>query len=109
MRKHSMVAAVLVTTMAAGEAARAARAARAAPRETSDHVKVCQVGYLIAETKFAMLTAEPAGASAVLRRAADDGEALVVSIGSPVKDPSSGDTVRAINFSALRDPGTYYL
>lgn len=34
-------------------------------RQFSDHIKVCQVGYLVDETKIAILTAEPQGKAVV--------------------------------------------
>jgi endoglucanase len=79
-----------------------------AARKVSDHVKVCQVGYLPGETKYAVLTAEPTGAI-VVRRASDGGEAMTATAAAPARDESSGDTVRAVDFSKLREPGEYYL
>jgi endoglucanase len=76
--------------------------------QPSAHVKVSQVGYLPRETKFAVLTTQPAG-EVVVRRADDGRAALTVTAGPPVYDADSGDTVRAIDFSALREPGTYRL
>ncbi|HEX8237108.1 MAG TPA: glycoside hydrolase family 9 protein [Abditibacteriaceae bacterium] len=77
-------------------------------RQQSDQVKVCQVGYLPQETKFAVVTAAPGG-QVVVRRVNDGGAVLTVAAGAPQQDPDSGDTVRAIDFSALTQPGTYYL
>jgi endoglucanase len=73
----------------------------------SDLVKVCQVGYLPGETKFAMLTAEPAGDVVVRRK---DGQAvLTVRAGAAREDADSGDTIRPVDFSALKTPGEYFL
>ena len=76
--------------------------------QRSDQVKTCQIGYLPHETKFAMLTDAPAGA-AVVRRAADGGAVLTVKAAPPVQDADSGDAVSAIDFSALAEPGAYFL
>src|SRR4051812_34501013 len=88
------------------------RPASAAPAfsrpPSSDAVKVCQVGYLTGETKFAMLTAEPAG-DVIVRRSSDGAGVLTVKAGEPVKDADSGDTIRAVDFSGLSEPGAYYL
>lgn len=77
-------------------------------RPFSDHVKVCQVGYLPGETKFAMLTTPPKG-DVVVRRVADGSAVLTVTAAEPLADADSGDTIQKVDFSALKDPGTYYL
>lgn len=74
----------------------------------SDAVKVCQVGYLPGEAKFAMLTSEPTG-PILVRRGWGGTVALRVPAGEPVKDGDSGDTVWPVDFSQLREPGTYHL
>ncbi|GAB4452527.1 MAG: glycoside hydrolase family 9 protein [Armatimonadaceae bacterium] len=74
----------------------------------SDAVKVCQVGYLPEETKFAMLTAAPTG-DIVVRNVSDGKAALTVKAGEPKADADSGDTIQTVDFSALKTPGTYYL
>jgi hypothetical protein len=68
--------------------------------DRSDDVKVCQVGYLPNESKFAMLTGttSPSG-DAVVRRAADGSAVLSVPVGEAFEDADSGDRVRAIDFS----------
>jgi endoglucanase len=76
--------------------------------QMSDQVKVCQVGYLPAESKYAMLTAE-GGGEAFVRRIVDGRTVLKAQIGAPTPDPSSGDTVRLIDFSSLTEPGVYEL
>lgn len=77
-------------------------------RRPSDQVKVCQVGYLPGETKLAMITAAPTG-DVIVRRASYGAAVLTVPAGSAVEDPDSGDTVRVVDFSALKQPGVYYL
>ena len=74
----------------------------------SDAVRACQVGYLPDETKFAMLAAAPTGPVAV-RRKADGKTVLTVVAGPPRLDPDSGDTLRSVEFSALKTPGEYVL
>jgi len=57
-------AAMLIAVLSGGAAnAGAAEGDDTATRERgySDEIKVCQVGYLIGETKLAILTAEPEG------------------------------------------------
>jgi endoglucanase len=74
----------------------------------SDCVKVCQVGFLPDEGKFAMLTAAPGG-EVVVRRAEDESEALRVAAAPAVQDIDSGDQICAVDFSHLRTPGHYFL
>jgi len=78
------------------------------PVAQSDHVKVDQVGYLPGETKFAVLTQEPTG-DVLVRRVKDGKAVLAVIAGPPAADADSGDTVRSIDFSALKEPGEYFL
>ena len=79
----------------------------AAPNASSD-VRACQVGYLPGEKKFAMLAADAEG-DVIVRRADDDAEVLRVTPGDAAEDADSGDTLRPVDFSDLREPGTYYL
>lgn len=76
--------------------------------KASDDVKVCQVGYLPRETKFAMVTAPPTG-DVTVRRAGDGSVALTVEPGAAARDADSGDEIRPVDFSALTEPGAYYL
>ena len=77
-------------------------------RKFSDEVKVCQVGYLVDETKIAVLTAEPKGQIVV--RKSDNHEIVAsVSAGTASFDSDSGDTVRWIDFTKVSIPGRYYL
>ena len=85
----------------------AAAAPSSRPRP-SEAVKVCQVGYLPGETKFAMITDEPTG-DVILRRAPDGAAVLTVKAAAVVKDADSGDMLRAVDFSKLSEPGSYYL
>ena len=83
-------------------------ASQAASGKRSDAVRVCQVGYLPGETKVALLAAEPSG-DVVVRRADTGAAALTVKAGTAKPDADSGDTLRAVDFSALKTPGAYYL
>jgi endoglucanase len=78
-------------------------------RPPSEAVKVCQVGYLPGEAKFAMLTAGPAPGDVLVRRWSDGAAVLTVKVAAPAHDADSGDTVRALDFSELSEPGSYYL
>jgi endoglucanase len=66
----------------------------------SPEIKVDQVGFLPGEAKLAMLTAAPGGAIEV-RRASDQAVLLRVTAGPAIPDPASGDSIRAVDFSAL--------
>jgi endoglucanase len=74
----------------------------------SANVRVCQVGYLPGETKFAFITAEPTG-DVTVRQAGSGKVVLTTKAGQPTPDADTGDTVRAVDFTALKTPGTYYL
>lgn len=76
--------------------------------QPSDRVRTCQVGYLPGETKFAMVAGDPTG-PVVLRNVRDGTEAMRLQASAPMLDPDSGDTVREVDFSALRKPGEYRL
>lgn len=76
--------------------------------EISDAVKVCQVGFLPAESKRAMLT-QPVKGDVVVRRAEDGAVVLTITATEAHKDADSGDEIRTIDFSTLREPGDYYL
>jgi endoglucanase len=71
-------------------------------------VKVCQVGYLPGESKFAMVTATASG-EVVVRRAEDDSEAFRTTAGPPVEDLDSGDRISTVDFSALSASGAFFL
>lgn len=75
---------------------------------TSDNVKVCQVGYLPGESKRAMLTGEARG-NVVVRRARDGSAALTVTASPGKVDADSGDEISVADFSAITEPGEYYL
>ena len=68
-------------------------------------VRACQVGYLPVEAKHAMLVGDfPDAAEATVRNSADDVVATVP-LGKAMQDANSGDTIRAIDFSDVREPG----
>ena len=74
----------------------------------AEAVRASQVGYLPGGPKFAVLAAEPTG-PVVVRRVGDGRMVLTVAVGPARPDPDSGDTVRAVDLSALRTPGEYVL
>ena len=82
--------------------------AKANVRQHSDHIKVCQVGYLVDETKIALLTAEPKG-QVVVRKSDNDEIAASLPVGVVSFDSDTGDSVRAIDLTAVSKPGRYYL
>ena len=71
-------------------------------------MKVSQVGYLPGEAKAALLTEAPQDPARV-RRSWDDEVVLETAVGEACADADSGDVVRAVDFSDLREPGAYYL
>src|SRR3954470_23599404 len=79
-----------------------ARVARAADGD----VRVNSIGYVTGHAKRVSVAA-PAG-SFVVRRAADDTAALTAALAAPIAD-ASGDMVAIGDFSALDDPGSYYV
>lgn len=78
------------------------------PKRVSPAIKACQVGYLPAETKVAVLSAVPSG-DVLVRRVKDDKPVLSVHPGPAHLDVDSGDTVQTVDFSELRSPGEYVL
>ena len=74
----------------------------------TDAIRASRVGYLPEAPKVAMLAANPTGPVAV-RRAKDGKIVLTVVAGAAKPDPDSGDTLRIVDFSALKTPGEYVL
>lgn len=73
---------------------------------TTPQVRVCQVGYLPHESKFAMVVGASDAPAAVYR--VTGGEPVLVTKASPaVQDLNSGDAVSRIDFTALATPGKY--
>ena len=79
-----------------------ARVARAADSD----VRVNSIGYVTGHAKRVSVAA--AADSFVVRRAADDSAALTADLAAPIAD-ASGDMVAIGDFSALDDPGSYYV
>lgn len=77
-------------------------------RKPSDAIKVCQVGYLVDETKIAVLTAEPKGRIAV-RKSGNHEIVASLSAAKASFDPDTGDMVRWVDLTEVTDPGSYYL
>jgi len=69
-------------------------------------IRVDQAGYLVAARKLAMSVGSE-GASATVLLQPSRREVLTVPLGAPVNDAQSGDTLRAIDFSAVTEPGSY--
>jgi len=86
--------------------ARESESARAA---LSEAVKVDQVGYLPARAKLALVTDPAATGSFAVRRSADGSQVLTGSLGPPIPDSDTGDTVRVADFTALGQTGSFYL
>jgi endoglucanase len=76
--------------------------------EPSDAVKICQVGFLPGESKRAMLTAAPTG-DVIVRHSNDDTVAMTAKASDAKLDTESGDAIRMVDFSGVREPGWYYL
>lgn len=74
----------------------------------SPAVITCQVGFLPDEAKFAMLTGEPSG-DVIIRSAKNGKVVLRVPAGPPKLDPDTGDSVRRVDFSALKSTGRYLI
>jgi endoglucanase len=105
------IAAMLIAVLAGGAAnAGAAEGDDTATRERvySDEIKVCQVGYLIGETKLAILTAEPEG-QVVVRRSDNHEIVASLAVGAVTFDADTGDSVRLIDLTEVSEPGRYYL
>lgn len=102
--RHSavLVFAVLALLLPAGLAERTY-----AGEQASVQIQVDQVGYLLAGTKLAFVTA-PAKQFEV-KRALDDVTVFKGEVGPAVQDRDTGDSVQIADFSKLRVPGIYYL
>ena len=72
----------------------------------SESVRVSQVGYLPDWPKRVVLVAEPTG-PVLVRRVGNGRVVLTLAAGPPRLDPDSGDTLRAVDLTALRTPGEY--
>jgi endoglucanase len=70
-------------------------------------IKVDQAGYPTSGRKIAMVSA-PAS-TFVIKRASDNATVFQGKLSAGAADANSGDTLEAADFSALHDPGTYYL
>lgn len=97
-----MLAAIAATAVHPASAEEPGRAA------VSDAVKVCQVGYLTGEPKRAMISGAADGEVSI-RRSGDNTVVLNVMPSPSASDADSGDALRTVDFSKLREPGDYYL
>jgi endoglucanase len=82
--------------------------AKVEDRQYSDHLKVCQVGYLVDETKIAVLTAKPQG-KVFVRNSQNDEMVASLLVGAASLDSDTGDSVRLIDLTEVSKPGRYYL
>ena len=73
----------------------------------SPSIKVDQVGYPRSGRKIALVSV-PA-TTFVVKRTSDNATVFQGKLSSSAADALSGDTLQAADFSALRDPGRYYL
>lgn len=72
----------------------------------SDRIRVCQVGYLPNETKFAMLAGGASG-KAKVREVVSNRVVGEFEIGKAALDESTGDEVALIDFSRVNQAGKY--
>lgn len=70
-------------------------------------IKVCQVGFKPDETKMAMITQSISGDVQICKK--DGTVVLKVKPQAPKEDVDSGDTIQAVDFSALKQVGDYYV
>jgi endoglucanase len=81
--------------------------------EPTTAIPLNQAGYLPAAPKVAFVVIDPASSSEhnefVVRRVSDDTVVFRGTAGTPVDDPDSGDRVRPLDFSEVRDSGRYVL
>jgi endoglucanase len=77
--------------------------------EPTLEIKVDQVGYPAGMPKIALVVSKNAATEFIVRRADNNREALRGALPEPVKDPDSGDQVRAADFTKLTRDGKYYL
>ncbi len=70
-------------------------------------IKVCQVGFKPEEAKMAMVTQNVTGDVRICKK--DGSLALTLKPGTPQSDPDSGDSIQIVDFSALKQPGEYYV
>lgn len=68
-----------------------------------------QAGYLPAEPKAAIVAAAGAAREFSVRRAADSKAVFQGTLSEPVEDADAGERVQLADFTALRQPGRYFL
>lgn len=83
--------------------------AAALAADPTSAIRLDQVGYLPNAPKLAMVVATPAARTFSVRRLADDQPLFTGTLTQPAPDPNSGDLVQRADFTALIDPGRYYL
>ena len=106
-RSRTFLAGLIVLAPLAAVALRGQPAAPDAV--TAPAIRVDQAGYLPDATKIALVvTSAGAGSTARVRRQ-DGEEVLQVPVSEIRKDEHTGDSIRAIDFTALAQPGTYVI
>ena len=75
----------------------------------SPAIKVCQVGFLPEEAKFAMATEPVVGPVEVYTTTPTPKKVLDARVEAPKLDVDSGDSIQCIDFSKLTTPGEYHL
>lgn len=78
-------------------------------QDVSQNIRVNQVGYLPLMPKMAAFTGGEAQDIFYIRRASDGEYVYANWIGERREDANSGETVRALEFNDLRDPGRYFI
>jgi endoglucanase len=79
------------------------------PTSPTTDIKVDQAGYLPGAPKVAVVVSAKAGGAFLVRSGADRKVVFRGTLSAPAADANSGDTVRAADFSALRQTGRFYL
>src|ERR1035438_4227506 len=77
--------------------------------EATLEIKVDQAGYLPAAPKIAVVAAQKPATEFLVRRSVGDAVAWRGKLSASRPDADSGDAVQLANFSALSEPGRYYL
>src|SRR5207237_737545 len=93
----------------------ASATARATPRYVRGHppatsaIKVDQVGYIAGAVKIAFVVTKSPASAFTLHRVRDGRVVFSGAADAPVDDRDSGDRVQALDFSAVRDTGSFYI
>lgn len=83
--------------------------AAAAAQAPTAAIRLNQAGYLPGEPKAAIVAAAGPARGFSVRRAADSRAVFQGTLSEPVEDADSGERVQLADFTALRQPGRYFL